>query len=84
MYKYFLILYPLDYTVCILFAKTTWKMRGWDMETNRIVYIKDYWRAKEGEKEGEIYQSLEKKNISRFYCRNDMCHISEICEKNIS
>ena len=54
------------------------------MGTNRMVYIKDYQRAEEREKEEEIYQSLEKKNISRFYCKNNVCYISEICEKNVS
>jgi len=41
MYKNFLISYPLDYTVCILCGKTTQGMRGWDIEANRMVYIKD-------------------------------------------
>ena len=57
------------------------------MEANRIVYIKNYWRAEGGEKEEEIYRSLEKNNvpnISRFYCGNDVCCISEICENNVS
>ena len=47
------------------------------MKENRMVYIKDYWRAEEEEKEEEIYQSLKGiniPNISRFYCRNDVCH----------
>ena len=52
------------------------------MEADRMVYIKDYWRAEGGEKEGEIYRSPEEKNvpnISRFYCGNDVCH--EICDR---
>ena len=67
------------------FGKATLEMRAWNMEGNRMVYIKDYWRAEGGEKEGEIYRSLEEKNvpnISRFYCGNDVCH--EICENNVS
>ena len=57
-----------------------------DLEGNRskIVYIKDYWKLKEGKKEGNIYQSLEKKNIPnipRFYCGNNMCH--EVCRNNV-
>jgi len=71
MYKTFLISYPLDYTVRMPFGKATLGMRGWDMEANRMVYIKDYWRAEGGEKEGEMYRSLEENNvpkISRFYC----------------
>ena len=44
---------------------------------NWLVYIKDYWRPEGGEKEGEIYRTLEEKNvpnIPRFYCGNDVCH----------
>ena len=44
---------------------------------NQMVYIKDYWRLEGGEKEGEIYWTLEEKNIPnipRFYCGNDMCY----------
>ena len=44
---------------------------------NWLVYIKDYWRLEGGEKEGEIYRTLEEKNvpnIPRFYCGNDVCH----------
>ena len=87
VYKTFLISYPLDYdyTVRMVFGRGTRGMRGWDMEANRMVYIKDYWRAEGGEKEGEIYRSLEEKNvpkIARFYCGNDVCR--EICENNVS
>ena len=56
-------------------------MTGCDVDLegyrNQIVYIKDYWRLEEGEKEGEIYWTLEEKNIPnipRFYCGNDMCY----------
>ena len=73
MYKTFLISYPLDYTVRMPFGRATLGMRGWDMEANRMVYIKDYWRAEGGEKEGEIYRSLEEKNVpnvATFYCGN--------------
>ena len=56
-------------------------MTGCDVDLegcrNRMVYIKDYWRLGGGEKEEEIYQTLEEKNvpnIPRFYCRNDVCH----------
>jgi len=57
-----------------------------DLEGNRskMIYIKDYWRPKEGEKEGKIYQSLEEKNvpnIPRFSCGNNMCH--EIHKNNV-
>ena len=86
-YKNFFISYPLDYTIHIPFGKVTWRMREWNMEANRIVYVKNYWRAEEEKKEEEIYQSLEKKNvpnISRFYCGNDVCCISKICENNVS
>jgi len=57
-----------------------------DLEGNRskMVYIKDYWRPKGGEKESEIYQSLEEKNvpnIPRFYYGNNMCH--EVHRNNV-
>ncbi|KAL9708741.1 hypothetical protein Ac2012v2_8341 [Leucoagaricus gongylophorus] len=71
MYMTFIISYLLDYTVRMPFGKATQVMRGWDMEANSMVYIKDYWRAEGGEKEGEMYRSLEENNvpkISRSYC----------------
>ena len=56
-------------------------MTGCDVDLegcrNQMVYIKDYWRPEGGEKEGEIYRTLEEKNvpnIPRFYCGNDVCH----------
>ena len=56
-------------------------MTGCDVDLegyrNHMVYIKDYWRPEGGEKEGEIYRTLEKKNvpnIPRFYCGNNVCH----------
>ena len=64
-------------------------MTGCDVDLegcrNQMVYIKDYWRPEEGEKEGEIYRTLEEQNvpnIPRFYCRNDVCH--EVSRKNDS
>ena len=81
IHKTFLISYPLDYTTRSPFGRATRKMRGYDLDSeesrNRMVCIKDYWRPEEGEKEGEIYRSLEEKNvpnIPRFYCGNDVCH----------
>ena len=58
-----------------------------DLEGYRkwMVYIKNYWRPEGGKKEGEIYQTLEKKNvpnIPRFYYRNDVCH--EVQRNNVS
>jgi len=86
--KTFLISYPQDFTARSLFGRATWGMRGCDLdlEENRskMVYIKDYWRPEEGEKEGEIYQTLEEKNVSnipRFYCGNDVYH--EVCRNNV-
>jgi len=86
--KTFLILYPQDLTVCSLFGRATWGMRGCDLDlegsTSKMVYIKDYWRPEGGEKEGKIYWSLEEMNvpnIPRFYCRNDVCH--EVCRNNV-
>jgi len=52
---------------------------------NQMVYIKDYWRLEGEEKEGEIYWTLEEKNvpnIPRFYCGNDVCHA--VCRNNNS
>ena len=63
-------------------------MKGCDLDLERsvskMVYIKDYWRPEGGEKEGEIYWSLEEKNvpnIPRFYCGNNVCH--EVCSNNV-
>ena len=79
--KSFLISYPQDFTVRSLFGRATRGMRGCDLDlersTSKMVYIKDYWRSEGGEKEGEIYWSLEEKNIPsipRFYCGNDVCY----------
>jgi len=79
--KTFLISYLHDFTACSPFERATRGMRGCDLDLegnrSKMVYIKDYWRPKGEEKEGEIYQSLEEKNvpnIPRFYCGNDVCH----------
>ena len=63
-------------------------MRGCDLDLegnrSKMIYIKDYWRPEAGEKEGKIYQTLEKKNvpnIPRFYCGNNMCH--EVRRNNV-
>ena len=86
--KTFLISYPQDFTACLPFGRATWRIRGCDLDLERnrskMVYIKDYWRPEAGEKEDKIYQTLEKKNIpniSRFYCRNNVCH--EVCRNNV-
>jgi len=79
--KSFLISYPQDFTVHLPFGRATRGMRGCDLDlersTSKMVYIKDYWKPEGGEKEGEIYWSLEEKNvpnIPRFYCENNACH----------
>jgi len=51
------------------FGRATLGMRGWDMEANRMVYIKDYWRTEGGEKEGEIYRRYTGE-VKTFYCGN--------------
>ena len=85
--KTFLISYPQDLTACSLFRRATRGMRGCDLDLegsmSKMVYIKDYWRPEGGEK-GEIYWSLEEKNvpnIPRFYCGNDVCH--EVHRNNV-
>ena len=87
--KNFLFLYLQNFTSCLPFRRGTQDMTGCDVDLegyrNWMVYIKDYWRLEGGEKEGEIYQTLEKKNvpnIPRFYCRNDVCHA--VCRNNVS
>ena len=77
--KTFLISYPQDFTVHLLFGRVIWRIRGCDLDlegsTSKMVYIKNYWRPEGGEKEDEIYWSLEEKNvpnIPRFYYRNDV------------
>jgi len=87
--KNFLFSYPQNFTSHSLFGRGTWGMTGCDVDLkgcrNRMVYIKDYWRPEGGEKEEEIYQTLEEKNISnipRFYCGNDVCHA--VCRNNDS
>ena len=79
--KNFLFSYPQNFTSHSPFGRETQGMTGSDVDLegcrNHMVYIKDYWRLGGGEKEGEIYWTLEEKNvpnIPRFYCGNDMCH----------
>ena len=79
--KNFLFSYQQNFTSCLLFRRATWGNIGCNVNLegckNQIVYIKDYWRLEEEEKEREIYWTLEEKNvpnISRFYYRNDVCH----------
>ena len=86
--KTFLISYPQDFTARSLFGRVTWGMRGCDLDLegnrSKMVYIKDYWRPEGEEKEGEIYWSLEEKNvlnIPRFYCGNNVCH--EVRRNNV-
>ena len=86
--KSFLISYPHDFTVHSPFGRATRGIRGCDLDLkgsmSKMVYIKDYWRPEGGEKEGEIYRNIEEKNvpnISRFYCRNNVCH--EVCRNNV-
>ena len=86
--KTFLISYPHDFTARSPFGRATRGMRGCDLDLegnrSKMVYIKDYWRPEGGEKEGEIYRSLEEKNvpnIPRFYCGNDVCH--EVRRSNV-
>ena len=86
--KSFLISYPQDFTACSPFGRAIWGMIGCDLDLegnrSKMVYIKDYWRPEGGKKEGEIYRSLEKKNvpnIPRFYCGNNVCH--EVCRNNV-
>ena len=79
--KNFLFSYPQNFTSRSPFGRGTRGMTGCDVDLegcrNRMVYIKDYWRPEGGEKEGDIYRTLEEKNvpnIPRFYCGNDVCH----------
>ena len=69
--------YPQNFALYLLFKKITQDIIDCDVDLegcrNQIVYIKDYWRLEGGKKEGEIYQTLEEKNIpniSRFYYSN--------------
>ena len=86
--KTFLISYLQNLIAHLPFRRATWGMRGCDLDLegsmSEMVYIKDYWRPKGGEKEDEIYRSLEKMNvpnIPRFYCGNDVCH--EVHRNNV-
>ena len=87
--KNFLFSYPQNFALRSLFGRATRGMIGYDMDLegcrNRMVYIKNYWRPEGKEKEGEIYRTLEEKNvpnIPRFYCGNDVCH--EVPMNNVS
>jgi len=67
------------------FGRATLGMKGWDIEANRMVYIKDYWRAEGGEKEGDIYLSLEEKNVPKTHIVPAIkSGDHEICENNVS
>ena len=66
IHKTFLISYPLDYTMCLLFGRMTWKIRGYNLNSEKsrdwMVHIKNYWRFKGG----EIYQSSRRKMFPDF------------------
>jgi len=61
----FLISYPPRYTYRSPFGRATRPMRAYDMEKKKIVFVKDYWRpdAKDIDKEGDIYRSLEEAEV---------------------
>ena len=62
----FLISYPPRYTYRSPFGRATLPMRTYDMKKKKIVFVKDYWRpdAKDIDKEGYTYRSLEEAGVS--------------------
>jgi hypothetical protein len=73
----FIISFPPKYTARSPFGRATRPMLAFNMETRKIVFLKDYWRAVvDGmEKEGDIYALLESKgvpNIAPFGQGNDV------------
>ena len=75
--KQFVVSFPPVYTARSPFGRGTRPMLAFDMEKEKIVFLKDYWRADvDGmEKEGKIYELLEKHkvpNIPPFGRGNDV------------
>ena len=63
--KRFVVSFPPKYTTRSPFGRATRPMFAFDVEANKIVFLKDYWRPDVAgiEKEGEIYELLEGKNV---------------------
>ncbi|KAF8176473.1 hypothetical protein BJ912DRAFT_699372 [Pholiota molesta] len=63
--KAVLISYPPFYETRSPFSRATRAMLAFDLTTQKLVFLKDYWRAHvDGmEKEGEIYRILQEKNV---------------------
>jgi hypothetical protein len=75
--KRFVISFPPKYEAGSPFGRATRPMLAFDMETRKIVFLKDYWRidADGMDKEGEIYALLESNgvpNIAPFGKGNDI------------
>jgi hypothetical protein len=67
--KRFVVSFPPNYTACSPFGRATRPMLAFDMETSKIVFLKDYWRtdAEGTEKEGNIYALLEAKKVPNIW-----------------
>ena len=75
--KQFVVSFPPEYTARSPFGRGTRPMLAFDMEKEKIVFLKDYWRADvDGmDKEGKIYELLEENhvpNIPPFGRGNDV------------
>jgi hypothetical protein len=66
--KPFIILFPPNYTASSPFGQATQPMLVFDVEAEKLIFLKDYWRADvDGmEKEGNIYALLESKGVSHI------------------
>ncbi|KAF9479478.1 hypothetical protein BDN70DRAFT_993435 [Pholiota conissans] len=64
----FLISYPPCYDCRSPFSRSTRSMLAFDLENDRAVFIKDYWRPNVDTipKEGDIYQRLEDANVQHI------------------
>jgi hypothetical protein len=69
----FLISYPPMYTSRSPFGRATRPMVAYDLQESRLVFVKDYWRPVESDKEGDIYSILAEHKVP---------HIATFCKGN--
>ncbi|KAI0344314.1 hypothetical protein BDW22DRAFT_1355684 [Trametopsis cervina] len=61
-----------------LFERATRGFLAWEVEEERVVFLKDTWRAKDHESEAQIYQKLQRaevpeKYLPRVFICGDVC-----------
>jgi hypothetical protein len=69
----FLISYPPKYVTRSPFGRATRPMVAYDLQESHLVFVKDYWRPVESDKEGDVYRILVEHKVP---------HIATFCKGN--